>query len=215
MKNFTAKIISVIFHPLLLPTYAVLLMFTLPTFMSNYQYEYKKVVMIIIFILTCTIPIIFIMLMLFMKAVNSFNLTDRRERIYPYALTTIIYITAYYLSVNFSVSIPAAINNFILISTIIIFILMLINFKMKVSAHMAGIGGFLSFFYVFFMKENITDLMFSFLSLNITITHFLVFIILLVGIIASSRLSLNAHNIKQISIGFFVGFTIGLINFFL
>ena len=97
---------------------------------------------------------------------------------------------------------------------VIIFIIMLINFRIKVSAHMAGIGGFVSFFYVFIMKENMFDLLFSFSNLNITGVHFLTLIILFAGIIASSRLSLKAHNISQISIGFVVGFVVGLCNIF-
>ena len=214
MKNIPAKIISFLFHPLLLPTYAVLLMFVLPTYMSHYQYEYKRIVLIIIFILTFIFPVLVIMVMLNMKAVSNLNMTDRRERIYPYAVASIIYITAYYISVNFSAGIPSSVSNFILTSTVIIFILMLINFKIKVSAHMAGIGGFISFFYVFIMKENITDLLFSISEFNITIVHFLALIIILAGITASSRLSLKAHNISQISIGFFAGFIVGLINIF-
>ncbi len=214
MKNFPAKIISFFFHPLLLPTYAVILMFILPTYMSHYQYEYKKIVLLIIFILSFIFPVLVIMVMLNMKAVSSLKLTKRGERTYPYAIISIIYIAAYYISLNFSAGIPSTVKNFLLTSTIIIFVMMLINFKVKASAHMAGIGGFLSFFYVFIMKENINGLLFSFSNLNITIIHFLALIILLAGITASSRLSLKAHNMKQISIGFFTGFVIGLINVF-
>lgn len=214
MKNIPAKIISFLFHPLLLPTYAVLLMFILPTYMSHYQYEYKRIVLLIIFILTFIFPVLVIMVMLNMKAVSNLNMTDRRERMYPYAVASIIYIAAYYISVNFSSGIPSCVSNFILTSTLIIFIIMLINLKIKVSAHMAGIGGFISFFYIFILKENLTDLLFSFLNLKFTGIHFLMFVILLAGITASSRLSLKAHNIKQISIGFFTGFVVGLINIF-
>ena len=214
IKNVPAKIISFFFHPLLLPTYAVILMFILPTYISHYQYEYKKIVLIIVFILSFIFPVLVIMIMLNMKAVSSMKLTKRRERTYPYALISIIYIAAYYISINFSGGIPSNVSNFILTSTIIIFVMMLLNFKIKASAHMAGIGGFISFFYVFIMKENINGLPVSFSSLNITAVHFLVLLIFLAGIIGSSRLSLNAHNLKQISIGFLTGFVIGLINIF-
>lgn len=212
MKNFPAKIVSFFFHPLLLPSYAVILMFILPTYMSHYQYEFKRIVLLIIFILTFVFPVLIIMVMLNMKAVSSLNLSQRKERTYPYALTSIIYIAAYYISLNFSAGIPSTINNFILTSTIIIFVMMLLNFKIKVSAHMAGIGGFISFFYIFIMKENLNDLSFSYF--NFTAIHFLSVVLVLAGIIGSSRLSLKAHNIKQISIGFIVGFMIGLINIF-
>lgn len=214
MKNFPAKIISFLFHPLLLPTYAVLLMFIFPAYLSNYQYEFKRIVLLVIFILTFVFPVLVIMVMINMKAISSLNMKERKERIYPYAVASIIYIAAYYILINFSFTIPNIVINFILTSTVIIFIIMLINFKIKVSAHMAGIGGFVSFFYVFIMKENMYDFLFSFSNLNISGVYFLTLIILLAGIIASSRLSLKAHNICQISIGFGVGFVVGLGNLF-
>ena len=214
MKKCIPKLISFLFHPLLLPTYAVLLMFIFPAYLSNYQYEYKRIVLLVIFILTFVFPVLVIMVMINMKVISSLNMKGRKERAYPYAVASIIYIAAYYILINFSFTIPSIVSNFILMSTVIIFIIMLINFKIKVSAHMAGIGGFVSFFYVFIMKENMYDFLFSFSNLNITGVYFLALIILLAGIIASSRLSLKAHNICQISTGFVIGFVVGLGNIF-
>jgi len=213
-KNYPAKIISFLFHPLLLPTYAVFLIFVLPTYISNYQFEYKRIVLIIIFILTFVFPVLVLMVMLNIKTISSLTLNKRKERIYPYALATIIYIAAYYIIMNFSVGIPAYITNFVLTSTIIIFVLMLINFKIKVSAHMAGIGGFISFFYVFILKENLYEYPFAILEFNMGTLVFLSGLLILAAIIASSRLSLNAHKADQIWIGFFTGLLIGLLNLF-
>ena len=164
--------------------------------------------------MTFIFPMLIMMVLLNIRTISSLNLWDQKERVYPYAITSIIYISAYYITINFPAGIPGTISNFVLISVMIIFVVMLINFKIKVSAHMAGIGGFISYFYVFFLKENTGDLLFSIGNTNFYIVHFFIFLFLIAGIIASSRLSLKAHKINQILIGFFTGFVIGLTGIF-
>jgi len=79
---------------------------------------------------------------------------------------------------------------------------------------MAGIGGFISFFYVFILKENLYEYPFAILEFNMGTLVFLSGLLILAAIIASSRLSLNAHKADQIWIGFFTGLLIGLLNLF-
>ncbi|NPA44380.1 MAG: hypothetical protein GXO49_02495 [Chlorobi bacterium] len=111
--------------------------------------------------------------------------------------------------------VPNYISNFVLISALTIFITLILNFKIKVSAHMAGIGAFLSFFYTFFTNEYVSETLFSPLNINITIISFFSIIVIIAGIIASSRLILKAHTMKEILIGFFIGVLLGLLNFIL
>jgi hypothetical protein len=212
-RSYIAKPISFVFHPLLLPSYAVLLLFLFPTYLSNYQYEYKKIILLMIFIMTFILPTLVLMIMLNIRVINSLTLHERKERVYPYALSTMIYIGAYYISMNFSVSVPAYITNFLLTSAIIVFAVMMINFKYKISAHMAGIGGFISFFYVFIIKENLRDFLFPFEIINFNTVLFLSLLLLFAGLIGSSRLSLGAHKGAQILLGFLTGLLLGFINF--
>jgi hypothetical protein len=214
MPKFISNTVSYLFHPLLLPVYAVMLLFLFPSYLSHYQFEYKKIIILIVFLLTFVIPVSVIMIMIIFRRINSAKLINREERTYPYAVITIIYIVAYYLMLNFPVGIPSVIRNFVLIAAVTVFVCLLINFKIKSSAHMAGLGAFIGYFYIYFLKENISPVLFSIAGINITITFFMIILLIIAGITASSRLSENAHNPVQIGIGFLSGLLIGLSNIF-
>jgi hypothetical protein len=144
------------------------------------------------------------------------SLNERRDRFIPYAIIAFIYTGGYILLMRFTLlGIPASISNFILIADIIIIVLMLLNFRFKISAHMAGIGGFLSFFYVFLLKEILSDTLFTLFHIDFTILFFIIFIILISGLIASARMHLKEHNLSQILTGFFVGFFFGFLTFWM
>jgi hypothetical protein len=165
--------------------------------------------------MTFIFPALIMLVLLNIRTIRSLRLSERTERRYPYAIISIVYITAYYIMINFPPGIPNPVSNFILTAAVVIFTVMLINFKIKLSAHMAGFGGFIGFFYIFFLKENVGYILFTFLGLHVTPMYFLIFMILLAGIIASSRLSLNAHNPLQVLLGFLTGLAIGILNIFL
>lgn len=212
MKDRIAKLISYLFHPLVLPVYAVLLMFFLPSWLSGYHYEYKKTITLIVFLLNLIIPTLILLILLNLRVIRSLTLYRRKERYIPYAVIAFFYTSAYIVMVHLPLGIPTNISNFILIADIIIVVLMLLNFKFKISAHMAGIGGFFSFFYVFLLKEVFSDTLFTLFNIDFTVLFFIIFLVILSGIIASARLHLNDHNPLQIVTGFFVGFSIGLLS---
>jgi hypothetical protein len=210
--NNLAKFISYFFHPMILPVYAVMLMFFFPSWLSNYIFEYKKTIILIIFLLTLIIPTLILLILLNLRMIKSLSLNDRKDRYIPYAVIAFIYTIGYFILVRFPLGIPPNITNFILIADIVIIILMLINFKYKISAHMAGIGAFLSFFYVFMAKEILNDTLFTLFNIDFSILFFIIFLIIVSGFIASSRLYLKDHNRSQIIAGFFLGFIAGFLS---
>jgi len=217
MKQNLAKLFSFIFHPILLPSLATILLFSMPSYLNNFQYIYKRGVTQIVLLSTFITPMLIILILINTKIISSFYLSEKKERFYPFSIVSFIYIFTYLILKNLNLgllSVPSYINNFILISAITIFAILIINFKIKASAHMAGFGAFLSFLYIFFLKENIGNVLFTTFGFNITIIHFFSIIILVGGIIASSRLILKAHTMKEITIGFFVGICVGLFSIF-
>lgn len=216
--KYIAKFFSFVFHPILLPTFATILLFALPTYLSNFQYIYKKGVVQIVFLSTFLTPLLIILILINTQVISDFYLTKKKERFYPFAIVSFIYILAYIILENLPLGVlkvPSYINNFILLSALTIFISLIFNLKIKISAHMAGVGLFLSFFLVFFNNEGIGRIIFSFLHFNITSIFFFSFIIIIAGIIASSRLFLKAHTNKELLIGFVIGVFIGGISVFM
>ncbi len=217
MKKGIAKFFSFIFHPIFLPTIATVILFVLPSHLSNFQFVYKKGVTQIIFLSTFVTPLLILLILINLKVVSSFYLDKKEERFLPFAIVSIIYIATYFIINNLPLGVlkvSSYISNFILLSATVIIVTFLINIKIKSSIHMAAIGAFLSYFYMFFVKENIEEVLFVFPKFNVTIIQFFSTIILIAGIIASSRLILKAHNMKEISIGFFIGVVVGLFSVF-
>ncbi len=106
--------------------------------------------------------------------------------------------------------VPAKISGFILIADIIIVMLMLLNFFFKISAHMAGIGGFLSYFYVFIVTDVYNNTLFFVFGIPVSIVSFIIALVIIAGIVAGARMQLKDHNPFQIVTGFVLGIVTGL-----
>ncbi len=64
---------------------------------------------------------------------------NNRERLIPFFVTSVLYFFCYYLLKRLGA--PQTILKFILLAASTVFILFLLSFKWKISAHMVGIGG--------------------------------------------------------------------------
>ena len=209
MKNF-ARVVSLLFHPMLLTSYAVLLMFVLPTYLSLYPYNYKKAVILIIFTATFISPLLIMLILLNLQKIKSLHLTDRKERIFPFFTVFVLYVSAWLITLNFPGGAPVYISNFILSSSIILLITAGITFKYKISIHMTALGGFIGFFYIWFTKINISDVLFIIFEFHFLTIHFFALLFIVSGLTASARLIIKAHNSIQIITGFAVGLIMGL-----
>lgn len=98
METKVAKIVSVIFQPLLIPTYSLLLIFSLNNYIALIiPSEYRKIIVIIVAVTTFILPALFILIMYRRKMINSLNMDRREERILPLFITGIFYFLAYNL----------------------------------------------------------------------------------------------------------------------
>lgn len=148
--------------------------------------------MIQVIILTILIPIsIFYFLMTLGKA-NSFMLSEISQRKIPFAVNVILL----YILITQSIRvefIPELYYFFFgaLASTILVFLFLFIN--LKASIHMVGISA-LTVFAIGFSLHTQTN--------QIYLIAVLVF---LTGMVATSRLSMKAHNNKELITGFLAG----------
>ncbi len=203
MEKSIYKIISFLSHPLLLPTYAVLLIFNLPTYISLYPTAIKNIIYFIVFLTTFVLPALSVVLMVNLRIINKLTLEDRKERFFPMLITGSFLIVAYVLINSIPhISIPRSVGLFLLIASISVFLSLIINFKLKISVHMVGVGALLSYFIVFTYIMNISGF-FTVIGL-----------ILFASVIGFVRLSLNAHTPLQVHVGFFVGLVSGSSAYF-
>lgn len=200
-KQKLSQILSLLFHPLLMPVYGVLLMFGLPTYLQTVNFEFKRVILLITFLSTFVSPLLVLLLLLNLRLIKSLKLRKRKERIIPYIAVIAFYIAAYQLFLHFPSRIPPYIITYFLLAAIGVLLLLIANFWLKISAHASGLGGLIAYISFFMFK------------FNLDLSHFLVPAILISGAVLAARLHLNAHKPQEVYLGFLSGVLIGGLPF--
>jgi len=192
------QFISVVFHPLLMPTIGVYIILHSGTYISFMRPEAKNIILLIVLSCTFGLPLAFVPLFYYRKITTSLDLSNNTERIIPLIITALLYYFSFYLLRRMGV--PGLIQSFLLASAIAVCTNLFITTRWKISAHMIGIGG-------------LTGLIISlaiFYSANIML-YFLA-VIVLSGLIGFARLSLNAHSPAQVYLGLGIGFIVMLLT---
>ena len=143
MLRGIAWFFSIVFHPLLIPTYMLLLLLLVNPYLfgvSSFQDLGARMLLLLVFLYTFFIPAASIGVMYALGMVQKVDIPDRQERIGPYLVTGMLYLWVYY---NFSQTgqLPPAFVSFMLGSTVALFLAFLVNLSTKISAHAVGMGG--------------------------------------------------------------------------
>jgi len=190
MTSTVLKSASYIFHPLWLPTYAMLYYFSEVNFMYTYESMIAKIFAVII--LTCILPILFLLMLKPLKLIEDLHLSKVEQRRIP--LLFFLTITAVITNFIFDpveYRIPFYFFSAVFFSGIICFLLTF--FKHKISLHAVGISTFSVFVIVFNIEYGLNGV--GFASLCIVIT----------GWVVASRLYMGAHTIFELITGLLLG----------
>jgi len=193
-----AKIITVIFHPLLMPVYGMAIIFSAPTLFGYLPFPVKKLLFLILLVNNVLLPLSLLPFFIHMNIISSWSLSDRKERIIPLVITTILYCTTSFIIFRFPI--PVFLKSFIYATAFLSLIVTVINFRWKISLHSVGAGALIALVIILSLK------MFT------PLVWYLISAVIAGGLILSSRLKLNFHNPKQVWFGFFTGI-IGLALF--
>ena len=214
MLRVFAHIVSVIFHPLLILTYMLVILLAVNPYLFgvNNVGDHTRLILIVFFS-TFFIPAFAVLLMKPLGLISSIQLKDKQERVIPFIATGVFYLWMFF-TIQHNPEIPLAFKSFVLGATIALFLCFFINLFSKISAHAAGMGGLVGMIIL-------TIAFFSYESISITVgenttyefsTSILLFIaLLLAGVVGTARLILDAHHIRDLSGGFLVGLVAQLI----
>lgn len=190
-----AKLLSKLFHPLLMPTYGFALIFFTQNYISTFTaLRLKIVILSVTFIFTFLLPAINAFILLKMGRIKTLEMESNEERVIPYSSTALYYFSLYYLFYN--AEFPNVFKILVLGASISIVLTLLINFKWKISAHTIGIGGIAG------AALGIV------LRLHIDLHYILMGVIFVAGLVGYARLKLNAHTPAQVYTGFLLGFLV-------
>jgi hypothetical protein len=192
MENKIARGISYIFHPLLIPSYTLLLLLNIDIFVTHpVPLSYQRILVSIVFLTTFFIPLVLTWFLYRLGLITSFFIANREERIYPIMAISVFYYITYYLLRGAHIS--TIFCYFMLGATLLSILSLIINFYRKISLHMIGAG-------------SVTGLFLG-LSLNFGINFTLEIVagIMLAGFIGYARLKSNSHQPAEIYSGFAMG----------
>ncbi len=196
-----ARLTSVAFHPMIMPALAVLILFSIPSYVAySTPATGRRLIVGLVFLNTCIAPFLVILLMKKTGLIKDFLLQDRNERIYPMLVSVFFYLFTYYLFRQ--ANLPSLLNYFIMGATLLVLLGFVITFYWKISLHMMSMGGFTGY------------LIAISLILGYELHAFIVGSILVSGLVGSARIRLNVHNQSQVYAGFITGILIMLLLFF-
>ncbi len=186
-----ANIISFTFHPLLMMTYGVVLAL-LFTYLAIYPLTVKLLIAGGTFFSTALVPGLFILLMVKSGAAVDVELSDRRERVVPY----LIFITSILICIFFlyKMLMPFWLLAMMFGAVVAMLVALFVNFYWKISAHAIGIGGLLGGI-MGVARIHLANPYWSFIA-----------VLLIAGLVGTSRIILKKHTPMQVYGGFCLGF---------
>ena len=192
------KFISTILHPIVLPTLGVFLYFVFVS--QSFEKRLQLIVLGLVFVLTYVVPVLLLLFLKNFGFIKDFQVSTIKERRFP----VIFMIFLLYFLGNTIIQIPTIRNLGILFygtSLSLTCIYVLFSVKLKSSLHLVSMGNMIGFFLI---MTNINSL---------SMLPIIILLILLSGILASSRLYLKAHTPVELLIGFFLGIVCQFILF--
>ena len=187
-----AKTISVIFHPLLMPVYGLLIIFMAPTLLNYLPFGVKKLIILIVLVNNVLLPLSLIPFFVHNNMISSWFMNDRKDRVIPLIITTLLYGVTTYIVFRFPV--PFFMKTFFLAAAFLSLAATLINLWWKISLHSLSSG-------VLFALVLLLSL-----KMDTPLLWYLIPAILAAGMIMSSRLQLKLHDPLQVWSGFLAGF---------
>lgn len=205
MNRSLARILSYLFHPLLVLTYMLVLMLAINPFAFGAQHLGDKRAMILFFYVvstTCVIPGLGISLLRPLGLVQGMELRHKQERIGPYIITGIFYL---WLFKNFTGGVvPLLYAKFVLGATIGLFLAFLANIFFRISAHATGMGAMVAMTLLLALEWPGFPLSLGGVALTINVV--LALVVLIAGLLGVARMTYGGHTPSEIWQGYAAGF---------
>ncbi|WP_289874748.1 phosphatase PAP2 family protein [Duncaniella muris] len=192
MKRIS-EILSVLFSPLLVPTYGMILAAFL-TILRYLPVNLLCTAVGITFVITCLIPVSIIMALFRSGMVSDPGLNERKERYLPYGAVVLCYLGCGFFF--FKASAPLWLPMFFAGAALATVINVAVNYWWKISAHAAAMGGLVALLF------RIVASHYALYNMNLWLSA----VIILAGAVMTARVYLGRHTLRQVLAGCANGF---------
>jgi len=190
MKRF-AKILSVVFHPLFIPLYGLLIIYGSPTLLSFIPAQVKRMILILVTTNNVLLPMALAAVLWSRGAIKSFHARGRNERFLLLTFALMMYcLTAFVL---LRMQVPNLIKAYFAAIACVTLITLIITAFYRISLHAAGFGGLLVL------------IGFMIFLYHISMVWQFVAVFLAGGAVMSSRIYLEDHSPEEVWAGVLTG----------
>ena len=180
-----------LFTPFYLPILGLVILFFL-TYLRQYPPQYKFYVLAVVYFFTILLPTFLIHLYRNYQGWTPIELGSRERRIVPYIISILCYFTCLYIMERMHT--PFFMRSIVASALIIQVVCAFINIWWKISTHTAAIGGVAGALLVF------SDIF------RFSPTWWMCVVLIVAGILGTSRMLLRQHTLSQVVVGFLTGF---------
>lgn len=203
-----ANIFSFVFHPLLALTYILLLIILVDPFVfGSYNVGGSLGILAMTFASTFFFPGLAIFMMYKLDLVKDMKMPGHKDRIIPLLISMVCYFSVFAFLYK-QVESPVIFQSAALGACIAMSLTFLITIFYKISLHAIGMGSILAIMIVLSLLYKNVRIIFNLGALGhytVPIIVLLFIVILITGIVLSSRLYLKAHTPAQVYSGLILG----------
>lgn len=191
--SLTARVTSILFHPLLIPTLGFLLLFNSGFYFAVIPWSLKRFILLVVFLSTCILPALSIGLLSFSPRFDI-KMEKGTDRVLPLILSSFFYYIGYLILQH--VPLFPIYQLFLIASILVQIALIIISLRWKISAHSAAIGGLVGGFFALAFRLQESPVL------------ILITLIFIAGMVGTARLILEKHTSSQVYAGFLLGLLI-------
>ena len=188
-----ARVLSMVFTPFYLSLVGLIALFTF-SYLSLMPWAFKLTVLTLVYLFTILIPTLLIHFYRNYHGWTLIELGKKERRVVPYLLSIVSYFVCYYVMHRFNI--PHFMSNILMAALIIQILCALINVWWKISTHTAAIGGVMGALQAF-------AVIFGFNPIG-----WLCLVLILAGMVGTSRMILRQHSLRQVCYGFLLGLVV-------
>lgn len=191
-----SQFISYLFHPLWMPLYLFVTAWYVDPYLSAFVPVAILKYLLLILIINIVAPAVSILMLRYRNLITSLHLRKREERFLPFLIVLAYYILTYFLLRFKEVPVPDVVYSMLLCLVITLALVLAVNTRFKISIHLTAIGGVMG---TIWALSNLHDF---------DVSHWLLIILALAGVVSFARLHLMEHTHAQIYTGFALGLVI-------
>lgn len=191
-----ARVVSMVFTPFYLPILGLIALFMF-TYMSILPWNYKLWVLLLAYIFTILLPTLLIHVYRHYQGWSPVEMSSKERRMIPYVIAILCYFLCYW--VMSVLRIPQFMADILMAALLIQVVCAVVNVWWKISTHTAAIGGVEGALIAFSMLFGFNPL------------WWFCVVLIVAGMVGTSRMILRQHSLSQVVAGFFVGLVCGFV----